>query len=225
MSDNLVLEAEPRTLKGKGGARQTRRDGKVPGIIYGGAKNPEMIALVAKEVRRELSTNARFFSAICELKMNGKNVRVLPREAQLHPATDEPLHVDFVRITRGERITVEVRVVFRNEDKCPGLRKGGVLNIVRHAVELSCPVESIPGEVEVDLAKAEIGDSLHISQVKLPAGVEPAISDRDFTIAGITPPTVTAEPEDEPAEAAAGQPETDVFEAEDATSEDEASEN
>ncbi|MEO1016504.1 MAG: 50S ribosomal protein L25/general stress protein Ctc [Pseudomonadota bacterium] len=195
MADNLVLDAEQRTRKGKGGARQTRRDGRVPAIIYGGKKPPEMISLVAKEIRREVSTNPRFFSAVCEVKVDGKLELVIPREAQLHPATDDPLHVDFVRVSRGDRVTIEVPVVFRNEDVCPGLKQGGVLNIVRHTVELSCAVESIPADVEVDLSQAQIGDSLHISQVKLPEGVEPVITDRDFTIAGITPPTVVADTE------------------------------
>ncbi len=197
MTEGLVLEAEPRFRKGKSGARETRRRGHIPAIVYGGHEAAEMLALPANQIRRQLSMNPRFFSSVCEIRLDRRKLLVIPREAQLHPATDEPMHLDFVRVARGENITVEVPVVFRNEEQSPGIRRGGVLNIVRHTVELSCPVENIPAEVEVDLATADIGDSLHISQVTLPPRVEPVISDRDFTIAGITPPSTTTSPEGE----------------------------
>jgi large subunit ribosomal protein L25 len=140
---------------------------------------------------------ARFFSTLCNLQVNGDAVRVLPREAQLHPVTDEPLHVDFVRVGRGATITVTIPVVFAHEDISRGLKRGGVLNIVRRELELLCPADAIPREIVVDLKDADIGDSLHISHVTLPEGVRPAITDRDFTIATISAPTVFREEEEE----------------------------
>ena len=145
----------------------------------------------------------RFFSTLCNLEIDGEAVRVLPREVQLHPVTDDPLHVDFVRAERGATIAVTVPVVFANEDICRGLKRGGVLNVIRREVELICPADAIPREITVDLKDADIHDSLHISKVSLPEGVRPAIADRDFTIATISPPTVIAEAEEaEEAEAA-----------------------
>jgi large subunit ribosomal protein L25 len=154
-----------------------------------------MISLEARELRRVLQS-ARFFSTLCNLQVNGEAVRVLPREVQLHPVTDEPLHVDFVRVGRGATIAVTIPVVFAHEDVSRGLKRGGVLNIVRRELELLCPADAIPGEIVVDLSDADIGDSLHISQVTLPEGVRPAIADRDFTIATISAPTVISEEEE-----------------------------
>jgi large subunit ribosomal protein L25 len=200
MAELTSLAAEPREGVGKGASRSLRRAGRVPGVIYGEKAPQEMISLEARELRRALQS-ARFFSTLCNLQVNGEAVRVLPREVQLHPVTDEPLHVDFVRVGRGATITVTVPVVFAHEDVSRGLKRGGVLNIVRRELELLCPADSIPGEIVVDLRDADIGDSLHISQVALPEGVRPAITDRDFTIATISAPTVIREEEEE-AEAA-----------------------
>lgn len=196
MAELTSLAAEPREGIGKGASRSLRRAGRVPAVIYGEKAPQEMISLEARQLRRVLQS-ARFFSTLCNLQVNGEAVRVLPREVQLHPVTDEPLHVDFVRVGRGTTIVVTVPVVFAHEDVSRGLKRGGVLNIVRRELELLCPADSIPGEIVVDLKDADIGDSLHISQVALPEGVRPAITDRDFTIATISAPTVITEEEEE----------------------------
>jgi large subunit ribosomal protein L25 len=196
MAELTSLAAEPREGVGKGASRSLRRAGRVPGVIYGDKAPQEMISLEARELRRALQS-ARFFSTLCNLQVNGEAIRVLPREVQLHPVTDEPLHVDFVRVGRGATITVTVPVVFAHEDISRGIKRGGVLNIVRRELELLCPADSIPGEIVVDLRDADIGDSLHISQVALPEGVRSAITDRDFTIATISAPTVIRDEEEE----------------------------
>jgi large subunit ribosomal protein L25 len=196
MAELTSLAAEPREGVGKGASRSLRRAGRVPGVIHGDKAPQEMISLEARELRRALQS-ARFFSTLCNLQVNGEAIRVLPREVQLHPVTDEPLHVDFVRVGRGATITVTVPVVFAHEDISRGIKRGGVLNIVRRELELLCPADSIPGEIVVDLRDADIGDSLHISQVALPEGVRSAITDRDFTIATISAPTVIRDEEEE----------------------------
>jgi large subunit ribosomal protein L25 len=193
MAEVITFAAERRGKAGRGPARALRRDGKVPAIVYGGKEEPLMVAVPAKEVKRELQRNPRFFSALLDLDLAGERLRVLPREAQLHPVSDEPLHLDFIRAAAGGRVVVEVPVVFRNEPASPGLKRGGVLNIVRREIELSCPVDGIPAEIVVDLTGVDIGDSVHISHIKLPEGVRPTITDRDFTICGVTPPTKVVE--------------------------------
>ena len=200
MAELTSLAAEPRHGAGKGASRSLRRAGRVPAVIYGENAPQEMISLEARELRRVLQS-ARFFSTLCNLQVNGEAVRVLPREVQLHPVTDDPLHVDFVRVGRGATIAVTIPVVFAHEDISRGLKRGGVLNIVRRELELLCPADAIPGEIVIDLSEADIGDSVHISQVMLPEGVRPAIADRDFTIATISAPTLIREEEEE-AEAA-----------------------
>jgi large subunit ribosomal protein L25 len=200
MADTITFDAQAREGTGKGPARQLRRDGRVPAIIYGEHKDQQMISLEARALRRQL-TNPRFFSTLCSLELSGESIRVLPREVQLHPVTDNPIHADFVRVSRGTTITVEVQVVFLNEETSPGLKRGGVLNVVRREIELVCPADSIPGQIELDLATADIGDSLHISQVTLPEGVHPTITDRDFTIATISAPTVQEDAGEEGEEA------------------------
>lgn len=189
-----TFTAERRERSGKGPARALRREGKVPAIIYGGHGEPLRIALSLRELKRALGTNPRFFSSVFELNFGGETLRVLPREAQLHPVSDDPLHVDFLRAESGAMMTVDVPVRFVHEEQSPGLKRGGVLNIVRRTVELLCPADAIPGELVVDLAGREIGDTIHISQVSLPPGVKPTITDRDFTVCSVVPPTVvTAE--------------------------------
>jgi large subunit ribosomal protein L25 len=189
----MVFPAERREKSGKGPARQIRREGKIPAIVYGGQGEPVRIAVPFKELKRELGTNPRFFSTVFELDFGGERLKVLPREAQLHPVSDDPLHIDFLRAETGAVITVEVPVRFVHEDQSPGMKRGGVLNIVRRTLELVCPADAIPGEIVIDLAGREIGDSVHISHVSLPAGVRPTITDRDFTICSIVPPTVATE--------------------------------
>lgn len=196
MVEMTSFAAEARDGAGKGPARALRRAGRVPAVIYGEGKPQEMISLEARKLRRELA-NPRFFSTLYGLELNGQTVRVLPREVQLHPVSDEPLHADFVRVSAGTTVEVEVPVVFLNEDTSPGLKKGGVLNVVRREIELMCPADAIPGEITVDLQPFDIGDSIHISHVVLPEGVRPTITDRDFTIATISAPTVVAEVEEE----------------------------
>lgn len=199
MADIITIMAEPREGVGKGPARALRRAGRVPAVIYGEHEPQRMISLEARALRRAL-TNSRFFSTLCSVDLGGETIRVLPREAQLHPVSENPLHLDFVRVSRGTTVTVTVPVAVINEDRSPGLKRGGVLNLVRREVELICPADAIPSEITLDLAVADIGDSLHISQVSLPEGVQPEIADRDFTIATISAPSVTVEEAAEEAE-------------------------
>lgn len=201
MVEMISFAAEIRAAAGKGPARALRRAGRVPAVIYGESKDQEMVSLEARALRRQLS-NPHFFNTLCSLEVNGAAVRVLPRDVQLHPVTDDPIHADFVRVSAGATVEVEVPVVFVNEDVCPGIKRGGVLNIVRREIELVCPADAIPGELTVDLKPFDIGDSVHISHVILPEGARPTITDRDFTIATISAPTVVAE---EAAEEAAEQ--------------------
>jgi large subunit ribosomal protein L25 len=217
MAEQTNLAAQTRDGVGKGANRSLRRSGRVPAVVYGDDAPQELISLEARELRRAIHS-PRFFSTLCSLQVNGEAVRVLPREVQVHPVTEDPLHVDFVRVGRHATVAVTVPVVFVNEDISRGLKRGGVLNIVRREVELLCPVDSIPGEITLDLKDADIHDSLHISQVSLPEGVHPAIADRDFTIATISPPTLMTEAdeaEEAEGEAAAGEDE-ESREAEDA---------
>lgn len=198
MSDTVELPAQPRERAGKGPARATRRAGMVPGVIYGAKKDPSLIA-VEERIVNKLLHKGGFFSTLFDVKVNGKAERVLARDVQFDPVSDKPVHVDFLRVSAATSVHVEVPVHFLNEAQCPGIKAGGVLNVVRHEVELVCRADAIPPHIEVDLTGLEIGDGVHISMVKLPDGVQPAITDRDFTIATIAAPTVVRE------EAAAAQ--------------------
>jgi large subunit ribosomal protein L25 len=211
MADMVTFAAEVRPVAGKGPARALRRAGRVPAVIYGEGKDQEMVSVEARALRRQLG-DPHFFNTLCGLQVNGELVRTLPREVQLHPVTDDPIHADFVRVSAGTRVEVEVPVVFLNEDSCPGLKRGGVLNIVRRDLELSCPVDAIPGEIAIDLSPFDLGDSVHISHVALPEGVRPTITDRDFTIATIAAPTVVREAaaEEQAAAAAAAEAEPEA---------------
>lgn len=177
----------------------------MPAVVYGGSADVQMVTLSARALRKELRTNPRFFSSLLELKIAGKSVRVVPREAQLHPVTDEALHLDFIRVAKGATVTIEVPVLFLNEETSVGIKRGGVLNVVRRQIEMLCPADSIPENIVVDLAEMEIGDSVHISQVEVPEGVTPTITDRDFTICTIVGKGAqeTEEAEEEQAEAEA----------------------
>ena len=188
MSDALTLPAEARERAGKGASRQLRRQGRVPAVIYGGKEEPTMIHVEEKELIKQLDTG-HFMNSIVELEVDGKKLRTLPKDVALHPITDRPEHVDFLRLAKGGKIEVSVPVVFLNEEASPGLKKGGVLNVVRHELELVCENDKIPGEIEVDVTGKEVGDSIHISEVQLPAGSESAITDRDFTIATLVAPS------------------------------------
>jgi len=203
MSEIVVLEAEVRDRAGKGAARATRRAGRIPAVLYGDKKEPVMLSLDPKLFGRQLNRPG-FFSHLFDLNIDGTKHRALPRDVQLHPVTDEPLHVDFVRVTAHTKTHVNVPVHFDNHAASPGLKRGGVLNVVRHDIELVVAADSIPERIDVDLTGLDIGDSVHISAIKLPAGAHPAIADRDFTIATIAAPTVkSAEEVAEEGEAAA----------------------
>jgi large subunit ribosomal protein L25 len=189
MTDITVLTANAREKVGKGSAREARRQGNIPAVIYGDKKSPIPIVVEQKILVRYLSTGG-FFNTLFDIDINGELNRVLPRDVQLHPVTDVPEHVDFLRVSATTKISVEVPVEFVGDDVSPGIKSGGVLNVVRYTVEVSCTPDLIPSSLLLDLSSAEIGDSLHISAVNLPEGVTPTISDRDFTIATIVAPTV-----------------------------------
>jgi len=189
MTDITVLTANAREKVGKGSAREARRQGNIPAVIYGDKKSPIPIVVEQKILVRHLSTGG-FFNTLFDIDVNGELNRVLPRDVQLHPVTDVPEHVDFLRVSATTKVSVEVPVEFIGDDVSPGIKSGGVLNVVRYTVEVSCTPDLIPNTLLLDLSSAEIGDSLHISAVNLPEGVTPIISDRDFTIATIVAPTV-----------------------------------
>lgn len=188
MSDALTLPAEARERAGKGASRQLRREGRVPAVIYGGKEEPTMIHVEAKELVRQLGTG-HFMNSIVEIELGGKKIRTLPKDVAVHPVSDRPEHVDFLRLAKGAKVEVNVPVVFANEEASPGLKKGGVLNVVRHELDLICEADKIPSEIEIDVTGKDVGDSIHISEVKLPAGAESAITDRDFTIATLVAPS------------------------------------
>ena len=206
MTDVHQLKAEAKDRAGKGAARAARRAGRTPAVIYGAKKDPVMITVDPLDLRREISTGA-FFATLFDVQVNGKAERVLPRDLQLHPVTDRPLHVDFLRVSATTEIEVDVPVEFINEEESPGLKRGGVLNIVRHAVEVSCRADSIPQEFVIDLTGLDIGDSVHISNITLPEGVTPTITDRDFTICTIAAPNLAVEEEEADEEAEGEVPE------------------
>ena len=184
MAELTELKATAREGTGKLANRALRAQKKVPGVVYGGETAPANVALEYKNVLQHYQTG-HFLSTVYLLDIDGKKERVIPREVQVDPVRDFPMHVDFMRVSRSSRIDVDVPVQFINEEASPGLKRGGVLNIVRHTIEFSCPTEAIPEKIAVDLTGLDIGDSLHISAVTLPAGVTPTITDRDFTIATI----------------------------------------
>jgi large subunit ribosomal protein L25 len=184
MPEITTLSAERRLRAGKAATRATRRTGRVPGIIYGGDRDPMLISLEPRELSRALAKRG-FLAMVVEVRMDDGVHRTLPRDVQYHPATDEPLHVDFMRVGVDTRVTVTVPVAFINPEMSIGLRRGGILNIVRHGIALICQVDNIPEQLVVDLNGLDIGDSVHISAVTLPPGSRLAITDRDFTIASI----------------------------------------
>lgn len=188
MSEVLTLSAEARDRAGKGASRALRREGRVPAVIYGNNEEPQMVHVEEKVLSKLLGTG-HFFNSVVMVEVGGKQVRTLPKDVAFHPVTDRPLHADFLRVGEHSTIHVEVPVRFENEAASPGLKRGGVLNIVRHEVELICDAAEIPDDVVVDLTGFEVGDSIHISAVSLPKGAKPAITDRDFTLATIVAPS------------------------------------
>jgi large subunit ribosomal protein L25 len=185
MSDTITLAAEARDRVGKGASRDLRRQGRVPAVIYGQNQAPTGIHLEEKALIKALGTG-HFFNSV--VMIDGQ--RTLPKDVAFHPVTDRPLHVDFLRIGEHSAVTVAVPVVFADEDDCPGIAQGGVLNVTRHEVELIVDAADIPGELVISLKGRQVGDAIHISDVQLPNGAKPAIDDRDFAIATIVPPTV-----------------------------------
>ncbi len=195
------LQAEAREKVGKGSAREVRRNGQIPAVIYGEKQPPLAIALSHKEIYYKIHGGG-FLTTVATINVGGKKIEVLPKDYQLDPVSDQPVHVDFLRVGKNSVVTVEVPVHFINEEKSPGLKRGGVLNIVRHQVEFTAPANAIPDSITLDLDGTEIGDSLHISAVKLPKGVTPTIKDRDFTIATIAASSAARQEAHEAAEGA-----------------------
>ena len=189
MSEQLTLSAETRERAGKGASRVLRREGRVPAVVYGNNEEPLSIHLEEKALVKALSTG-HFMNSVVMIDAGGSPARTLPKDVQFHPVTDRPLHVDFLRISEHSKVHVAVPIRFTDEEGSKGLKRGGVLNTVRHELELVCDAAEIPEEIEISLAGLDIGDSIHISNVSLPKGSESAITDRDFTIATIVAPTV-----------------------------------
>lgn len=226
MAEFTTIPAETRERAGKGPARAVRRAGRVPGVIYGARKDPLMISMDPRDLERELKTGG-FLATVYDLTVGSDQERVLPRDVQFDPVSERPLHVDFLRVSGTTRVTVEIPVHFLNEEQSPGLERGGLLNVVRHAIEFQCRADAIPHSIDIDLSGLDIGDSVHISSVSLPDGVEPTITDRDFTIATIAAPTVVQEEatEEEAAEEEAEGEEGEAAEGEEEGAESEAGED
>lgn len=206
MVEFTELKAETRERTGKGGSREMRRQQRVPAIVYGDTKSPQNVSLDYTELWKQVKTGS-FLSTVFTLDVGGEKTRVIPKELQVDPVKDFPIHVDFLRLGEGASITVEVPVTFTNEEASPGLKRGGVLNVVRHTIEIRCPADAIPEIIEADIGELDIGDSLHISAISLPDNVEPTITDRDFTIvtvAGRMAETVDDEDEGEAVEGEEG---------------------
>ena len=203
MSEQLTLPAEARERAGKGASRALRRDGRVPAVVYGEKQEPLSIHVEEKLLTRMLHTG-HFMNSIVMVDVGGEPTRTLPKAVDFHPVSSRPIHVDFLRVGEHSKVTVAVPVRFDNEEASPGLKRGGVLNVVQHELELVCDAAHIPEEIHIALDGLDIGDSIHISHVKLPEGVRPSIEDRDFTVATIVAPSaVKAEEAEAAAEAAA----------------------
>ena len=193
------LKAIKRENTSSGATNKLRSDGFIPAILYGGKESNQTISIERKSIR-DIINSDNFLSKVLELEIEGKKEKVLPREVSYHVVSDEPIHIDFMRVLSGKKIVIDIPVIFINHPDSPGLKRGGVLNIVRRTVELKCPGENIPTNITIDLAGTDIGTSIKISSVKLPENVFPTITDRDFVIATVAAPTVMKEPE-KPADA------------------------
>ena len=205
MSEQLTLPAETRDRAGKGASRALRREGRVPAVIYGEKQEPLSIHVEQKLLNKMLSSG-HFMNSIIMVDVGGKPSRTLPKAVDFHPVTSAPIHVDFLRIGEHSKVSVNIPVRFDNEEDSPGLKRGGVLNVVQHEIELVCDAAEIPEELHIDLTGLDIGDSIHISQVALPKGAKAAIDDRDFTVATIVAPSaMKSEEEEEEAAAAEGE--------------------
>jgi len=200
MAEFETISAEVRERAGKGAARAARRAGRVPAVIYGDNKDPVIITVDRRDVIKQLHRGG-IQTRLFDVMTDQGNHRTLIRDIHFDPVSDQPIHMDFLRVTRRTVVNVDVPVVFLNEDKCPGLEEGGVLEVVRNTIEVICPAVEIPEQIEVDLEPFNLGDSIHFSAVTLPDGVNPAIDDRDFTIATISTPRALIEEEEEVDEA------------------------
>jgi large subunit ribosomal protein L25 len=196
------LKAVARERVGKGAARETRRQGLVPAVVYGAGLAPKSITLHANDTKK-LIFGGGFMTSMFEIDIQGDKERVIPRDVQFDPVKDFPLHIDFLRVAKGQVVAVEVPVHFLNQDKCKGIKRGGTLNVVRHTVEMNVPADDIPEALEIDLTNFELNDSIHISAFALPKGCSPVITDRDFTVATIATPA--GYKEDAEADAAAAE--------------------
>jgi large subunit ribosomal protein L25 len=188
MSDLLTLSADAREREGKGASRDLRRNGRVPAVIYGNKEAPQGIHIEEKLLMKALMTG-HFFNSIVMIEVGGKEVRTLPKDVQFHPVSDRPLHADFLRIGEHSEVHVEVPVHFTDEALSPGMKRGAVLNVVRHTLELVCDAALIPDEIAISLKGLDVGDSIHISSITLPVGAKSAITDRDFTIVTMVAPS------------------------------------
>ena len=199
MSDDTTISAEQRERVGKGSARAVRRAGRIPAVIYGDKKEPIGITLESREITK-IVHQPGIFGRLLDINVSGSKHTFLTRDIQFHPVTDNVLHMDFLRVSGSAKVAVAIAVEFINEDSCPGIKVGGVLNVVRYEVELLCPATTIPEKITVDLEGLKIGDSVHISTIELPDGVTPTITDRDFTIATIASPGGGVKNEDDEAD-------------------------
>lgn len=218
MADVITIEAEARDRLGKGASRATRRAGFVPAVIYGNKKDPESVQIKANELQRLLNRGG-FMSQTYDLVVGGKKTTVLPRDLQLHPVTDAPMHIDFLRLGKGATVTMSVPVQVSGEDVSKGLKRGGVINYTRHDIELNVPADAIPEFIEVDVTELDLGEAIKISEITLPEGATPTITDRDFTILAIVAPSGLKS-----AEAAADEEEGEEVEGEAAAEEGDAEE-
>ncbi|MGH6829424.1 MAG: 50S ribosomal protein L25/general stress protein Ctc [Rhizomicrobium sp.] len=212
MAQLQELKAEAREGRGKGAAYQARAKGLIPGVVYGGDAQPQTIVVDATTLSRHIEKGA-FLTTLLMLDVAGRKTRVIPRQLQTDPASDQLVHVDFMRLVPGAKLRLEVPVHFKGQGESPGLKKGGVLNVVRHEMELICPAETIPNEVVVDVSQLDINDSIHISALTLPEGVKTTIRERDFTVCSIVAPTSVIEEQRAAAAAAAAAAATPLTEA------------
>ena len=188
MSEQLTLSAEARDRAGKGASRALRREGRVPAVIYGNNEDPQMVHVEEKLLNKLLGTG-QFFNSVVMVEVGGKQVRTLPKDVAFHPVSDRPLHADFLRVSEHASVHVNVPVVFINEEKSPGIKRGGVLNIVLHELELICDAAEIPDDIAIDLAGFDVGDTVHLSNISLPTGAKSAAEDPELTIATIVAPS------------------------------------
>jgi len=193
--ETYVFKAEARERVGKGSSRELRRNGLIPAVIYGDKQTPISVTLSTNEVTKRIHAGG-FMTTVLNIEVGGKSIKVLPKDYQLDPVRDFIMHVDFLRVSGNTQVTVEIPVHFVNEEKSPGIKIGGVVNIVRHSVEVHCPADAIPEFLTADLEGLKIGDGIHISNITLPNGVVPVITDRDFTVATIVAPAAGVEEEE-----------------------------